>query len=184
MTRHTIPWHRLLPRHHRLLVFWALAGIGIAAPWLLNGLDLSWLQRTTESTGCTVAKIHDGDTLRAECGSEELKVRLYCIDTPEMQQKPWGRESRDYLRRITPKVVTLKVHDTDRYGRQVAEVIDPTTGEALNLTMVRAGQAAVYPRYCSESRFFTAQNAAKTQRLGIWRQPGNHQRPWDWRLSK
>ena len=126
MTRRTIPWHRLLPRHHRLLVWWALAGLGIALPWLIGGSGLPWLTpRTADSAGCQVASIYDGDTLRATCSGIKLKIRLYCIDTPEMQQKPWGSESRDYLRRLTPRVVSLKIHDTDRYGRKVAEVIDP-----------------------------------------------------------
>ena len=150
MTRRTIPWHRLLPRHHRLLVWWALAGLGIALPWLIGGSGLPWLTpRTADSAGCQVASIHDGDTLRATCSGIKLKIRLYCIDTPEMQQKPWGTESRDHLRRITPRKVSLKIHDTDRYGRKVAEVIDPATGTVLNRAMVEAGQAAVYRRYCA-----------------------------------
>lgn len=181
MTRLTIPWHRLLPRHQRLVAWWFIAGLGVAAPWLIDGSGLSWQQGTTDSAGCQVASIYDGDTLRAECNGLKIKVRFYCIDTPEMQQKPWGRESRDYLRGITPKVVTLKVHDTDRYGRQVAEVIDPATGEALNLAMVKAGQAAVYRRYCSDPSYSRAEAAAKAAALGIWAKPGDHQRPWDWR---
>ena len=32
-----IAWSRLLPRHQRLVPFWVLAGLGIAAAWLLNG---------------------------------------------------------------------------------------------------------------------------------------------------
>jgi len=182
MTRITIPWHRILPRHQRLVVWWIVAGIGIAAPWMIGGVDLPWAQHTAVSNGCKVASIYDGDTLRAECsGGLKVKVRFYCIDTPEMQQKPWGTESRDYLRRIAPKVVTLQVHDTDRYGRQVAEVIDPATGEALNLAMVKAGQAAVYRRYCSDPRYSRAEAAAKAAGLGIWAKPGDHQRPWAWR---
>ena len=86
MTRRTIPWHRLLPRHQRLLVWWALAGLGIAAPWLIAGVDLPWLQRqASELPGCRVASVYDGDTLRVQCGTEKLKVRLHCIDAPEMQ---------------------------------------------------------------------------------------------------
>lgn len=181
MTRRTIPWHRLLPRHQRLLVWWMLAGIGIAAPWLIGGDGLPWLQRSTDTAGCQVASIHDGDTLRAECSGLKVKVRLYCIDAPEMQQRPWGTESRDYLRRITPRLVTLKVHDTGRYGRKVAEVIDPVTGEVLNRAMVEAGQAAVYRRYCSDPSYSRAEASAKVAGLGIWSTPGDHQRPWVWR---
>lgn len=181
MTRRTIPWHRLLPRHQRLLVWWMLAGIGIAAPWLIGGDGLPWLQRSTDSAGCRVASIHDGDTLRAECNGEKLKVRLFCIDAPEMRQTPWGRESREHLRRITPRVVSLRIHDTDRYGRKVAEVIDPANGSVINRAMVEAGQAAVYQRYCKDGSYSRAEAGAKAAGLGIWATPGDHQRPWDYR---
>ncbi|NBC47153.1 MAG: thermonuclease family protein [Gammaproteobacteria bacterium] len=181
MTQRTIPWHRLLPRHHRLLLWWALAGIGIALPWLLDGSGLPWLQRSIDSAGCRVVSIHDGDTLRATCSGIEIKVRLHCIDAPEIAQRPWGTESRDHLRRITPRVVSLRIHDTDRYERKVAEVIDPATGEVINLDMVKAGQAAVYRRYCNDPTYRQAETGAKAPGLGIWSVPGDHQRPWDWR---
>ncbi|MEA3642432.1 MAG: thermonuclease family protein [Lamprobacter sp.] len=124
---------------------------------------------------------HPGSTLSATCSGLKLKVRLYCIDTPEMQQRPWGTESGDYLRRITPRVVSLRIHDTDRYGRKVAEVIDPTSGTVLNRAMVEAGQAAVYQRYCPDPSDRQAEAGAKAARIGIWSQPGDHQRPRDWR---
>ncbi|MEA3642433.1 MAG: hypothetical protein VBE63_21175 [Lamprobacter sp.] len=65
MTRRMIPWHRLLPSHHRLLLWWALAGAGIALPWPIGGSSLPWLQRTADSDGCQVASIYDGSTLAA-----------------------------------------------------------------------------------------------------------------------
>ncbi|MEA3641177.1 MAG: thermonuclease family protein [Lamprobacter sp.] len=181
MTRRLIPWHRLLPRHHRLLLWWVLAGAGIALPWLIGGSSLPWLQRSIDNAGCRVVSIHDGDTLRAICNGSEIKVRLYCIDTPEIQQRPWGTESRDYLRRITPSVVSLRIRDTDRYGRKVAEVINPTSGTVLNRAMVKAGQAAVYRRYCPDPSYSRAEASAKAAGLGIWAVPGDHQRPWDFR---
>ncbi|MBK1723847.1 thermonuclease family protein [Thiocystis violacea] len=176
MTRLRIPWHRLLPRHQRLALFWAFSGIGIAAPWIL-GDTISF--NTRKPPECMINSIYDGDTLRATCGAEKVKVRLYCIDTPEMGQRPWGTESRDYLRRIAPSTVRLVEHDKDRYGRIVGEVFDGET--SLNLAMVAAGRAAVYPRYCNESRFYAAQEQAKTAGRGIWEKPGDQQQPWTWR---
>ncbi|EXJ16927.1 putative nuclease [Imhoffiella purpurea] len=154
--------------------------MGIAAPWLLGD---GFLFAPRSESACIVNSIYDGDTMRATCGgNEKVKIRLYCIDTPEMQQKPWGTESRDHLRRIAPRTVRLVEHDKDRYGRIVGEVFNDET--SLNLAMVAAGHAAVYPKYCSESRFFQAQNRAKSQRLGIWEKPGDQQRPWEWRRHK
>ncbi|MBK1732764.1 thermonuclease family protein [Thiococcus pfennigii] len=175
MIRFRIPWHRLLPRHQRIPLFWILAGLGLAAPWLLGG----WLPLGPPATQCAVASIYDGDTLRAECGGEKIKVRLYCIDAPEMAQAPWGRESRDHLRRITPKTVRLVEHDRDRYGRTVGEVYDGET--SLNLALVAAGQAAVYPQYCADRRYYAAEREARRAGLGIWERDGAWQRPWEWR---
>ena len=185
MTRRTIPWHRLLPRHHRLLVWWALAGLGIALPWLLAGdSDLTaWLRQsaTGPELACTLQSVTDGDTVRARCNGEALKLRLHCIDAPELSQLPWGQESRAALRRLLPPRFSIRVRDTDRYGRKVADVIDPATGTVLNRAMVEAGQAAVYRRYCSDPSYRQAEAGAKAAGLGIWATPGDHQRPWDYR---
>lgn len=161
-------------------LFWIVAAIGTAAPWAL----LHWGPSISAAPGiegqtCRVASIYDGDTLRAECDGEKVKVRLHCIDTPEMQQKPWGRESRDHLRAMTPKTITLVQHDRDRYGRIVGEVY--AGDRSLNLAMVEGGQAAVYRRYCSDRRFTAAEERARAAGLGIWAKPGDHQRPWEWR---
>ncbi|MFB1487761.1 MULTISPECIES: thermonuclease family protein [unclassified Thiocapsa] len=167
--------------HHRLVLFWGLAVFGLIAPWVIANIDwsaLPFLEQPRQS--CTVASIHDGDTLRAECHGEHLQVRLYCIDAPELAQRPWGPDSRDHLRRITPRTISLRLVDTDRYGRRVGEVLT-TDGESLNLAMVSAGQAAVYPRYCRDQRFFAAERAARSGGLGIWSSPGDHQHPWDYR---
>ncbi|EXJ13573.1 thermonuclease family protein [Imhoffiella purpurea] len=161
-------------------MFWIVAGLGIAFPWLLGDGFQFFLRPVSE---CTISSIYDGDTLRATCGgNKKVKVRLYCIDTPEMGQKPWGTESRDYLRRIAPKTVRLVEHDRDRYGRIVGEVFDGDT--SLNLAMVEAGRAAVYPKYCSEARFFAAQGRARAVKRGIWAHPGDQQRPWEWRQRR
>ena len=180
MTRRTIPWHRLLPRHQRLLVWWSLAGIGIAAPWLLAGGNFAWLpSRASPVAECRVNSISDGDTLRATCGGEQVKIRLHCIDAPELGQRPWGQESRAYLREITPRNVSLRRVDTDRYGRIVGELLAGET--SLNLAMVRAGQAAVYDRYCSKRAYYRARDDARAAGRGIWGKPGEQQRPWAWR---
>lgn len=177
-----IPWHRLVPRHHRILAFWILAGLGIAAPWLVTG-GSPWFPSVAPGSACQVNSVYDADTLRATCGTEKVKIRFYCIDAPEMGQRPWGQESRDYLRRIIPQQVSIREHDRDRYGRIVGEVFGHA-GQSLNLALVEAGQAAVYPRYCRELRYFEAQERAKAARRGIWEQDGEQQTPWTWRQGR
>lgn len=162
-------------RHQRLSLFWVAALVSLALPWLPNF-------STGAHKTCTVNSIHDGDTMRLTCEGEQVKVRLYCIDAPEMGQWPWGKVSRDYLRAITPKQVRLVAHDRDRYGRTVGEVI--TTDEAqenLNLAMIWSGQAAVYPRYCNDGQYYQAEQEARKIGSGIWGSKGLHQSPWSWR---
>jgi endonuclease YncB( thermonuclease family) len=96
-----------------------------------------------------------------------------------MAQGPWGRESRDHLRRITPRSVGLIESDKDRYGR-IVEAISSLSGEtSINLEMVEAGQAAVYPRYCKDPAFYAAERRTREARLGIWEKEGAQQRPWE-----
>jgi endonuclease YncB( thermonuclease family) len=117
---------------------------------------------------CRVESIYDGDTMTVTCNREQYRVRLHCIDAPEMSQEPWGRVSRDYLRRITPVTVVLLPKATprgylDRYGRIVADVITPDDRRRnLGLQMVRTGHAAVYGKYCDEEPYFWMEQVARS----------------------
>ena len=166
--------------HRRMVVFWNVAAIALIGPWMLKGCSIT---PPVIHEGCTVSSVYDGDTLRAECDGEKLKVRLYCIDTPEMAQRPWGTESRDYLRSLLPQgsQIQLVIHDKDKYGRQVAEVMQNKTNQ--NLAMVRSGNAAVYRKYCPRSYadYYLAEEAAQRNKTGIWQKSGLHQSPWKWR---
>jgi endonuclease YncB( thermonuclease family) len=162
----------------RLPYFWLAAAVLLPLPWFIS-CTTDW--GSTAAT-CTVASVHDGDTLRASCGGKKTKVRLYCIDAPEMAQKPWGRESRDHLRRLASRgsQVQIRQKDKDDYGRIVGEVLNGS-GDNLNLQMVVAGRAAVYSKYCSDTRYFQAQDVAKATHSGIWARPGLHRTPWKYR---
>lgn len=175
MARFHIPWRRLLPRHQRVAAFWIISGLAIALPWLFSGAS------RPPARSCTVNSIHDGDTLRATCEGWKVKIRLYCIDAPEIDQRPWGIEARDHLRAIASRSVRVveRDRDRDRYGRLVGEVF---AGErSLNLAMVRDGYAAVYPKYCKERRYYAEERRAKSADRGIWANAGEQQRPWEWR---
>jgi endonuclease YncB( thermonuclease family) len=162
-------------RHQRLSLFWLASIIGLVLPWLPSC-------ETTASRTCTVNSIYDGDTMRLTCGGERLKVRLYCIDAPEMGQKPWGKQSRDYLRSITPDQVDLVVRSKDRYGRIVGEVYSPASVQKnLNLAIVNSGMSAVYPRYCNDQQYHRTEQQAKLTKLGVWQKPGLQQTPWQFR---
>jgi endonuclease YncB( thermonuclease family) len=134
-----------------------------------------------ELPSCTVRSVLDGDSVTVLCGGERRQVRLYCIDAPEKEQRPWGDESRSALRRHLRRDdrVQLRIHDIDSYGRQVAEILH--NGENINHRMVRSGYAAVYPRYCKLPAFYEAEADARERELGIWQKEGLQQSPWIWR---
>jgi endonuclease YncB( thermonuclease family) len=101
-----------------------------------------------------------------------------------MRQRPWGRESRDYLRSITPERITVISHGRDRYGRTIGEVItDDEKRENLNIAMIRTGQAAVFPKYCKDQVYYEAQVLASGEGSGIWEKDGLQQSPWKWRKA-
>ena len=74
---------------------------------------------------CALDHCHDGDTCTLICAGERVKVRLHCIDAPEMKQAPWGKLSRDYLKQRAPagSVVDLVSMTRDKYGRTVGVVL-------------------------------------------------------------
>lgn len=168
----------MVARHARR---WALTAITLAA---LIGIIGPWVEVRTkgEAFRCTVRSVYDGDTLTAICEGEKTKVRFYCIDTPEMQQKPWGRRSRDHLRNLLPagSPIQIKKHGADRYGRIIGEVLTQD-GDNLNRRMVQDGMAAVYEKYCSEPTYYQAQKTAQQASIGIWSQSGLQQTPWEYR---
>jgi micrococcal nuclease len=135
----------------------------------------------------TVLSIGDGDTLRVDDRGKRLTIRLACIDAPEMAQGPHGQQSRAMLTSLAPvgSDVTLKVVDTDRYGRTVTEII--RGGQNVNLRMVRRGQAFAYRQYlsnCDPTAYLGAERGAEVDHLGVWSVPGGIQRPWDFRHGR
>lgn len=166
--------------HRRMIAFWAVMAVMLPLPWLVPACTTSHPPAfEARYDNCQVLKVYDGDTITVSCQGEKIKVRLYCIDAPEMGQEPWGRESRDTLREMVGNQVDLEKKANDRYGRTVAVVW--SGGQNMNLSLVQKGAAARYPRYCSDPAYSKAESAARSDRAGIWRMGGNQQHPWEWR---
>ena len=166
--------------HHRITPFWAVALLSFAVPWGWYW----WADERAAAAGdlCAVNRVVDGDGVRLNCGPgrEDLNVRLYCIDAPETEQAPWGDLSTEHLARIAGDRVQLVDHGTGRWGRTIGQLISPE-GVDLNRRMVADGWAPVYPQFCDEPAYYRAERGARALGLGIWAEPGMHQRPWEWR---
>lgn len=92
------------------------------------------------NSSAKVVSIGDGDTVTLDQNGQKVKIRLGCIDAPEMAQSPYGENSRNRLKALLPvgSPVTFREIDRDRYGRTVAEVFSGS--QSINLTMVKEGQ--------------------------------------------
>ena len=119
-----------------------------------------------------VVSITDGDTFKVLLRGQEKTIRIACIDTPEMSEDPWGQRAKDALTgmlRVGSKVSLIE-HDTDRYGRTVAEVYKGR-GRNIGLALVKRGYAEVYDEFayqCDEDKLIKFESKAQRQGKGIW----------------
>ena len=137
---------------------------------ILTALWMQFSVATERQMACWVVGVSDGDTLTCLLPTKkQLKVRLQEIDAPEKGQ-PFGKKAKQYLSQLVFKQnVTLSVSGYDRYQRILATVY--LQEQNINLEMVKNGMAWVY---------FQAQDFAKQQKIGLWRDP-NPIAPYEWR---
>ena len=97
-----------------------------------------------------IATCYDGDTCTTTTGE---RVRLACIDTPELTGKRAepvsARAARDHLRNlVVGKKVGIRRITEDRYGRTVVELFLGTTN--VQQEMVVSGNANIYWKYAHQ----------------------------------
>ena len=133
---------------------------------------------------CEAAAVRDGDSLAVDCAGVQHELRLYCIDAPELAQRPWGNAARAaLLERVDGAALRYETVEEDDYGRLVARV--SVAGIDLAEQLVREGAAVVYRRYCpAQAAYYTAERSARAARLGVWRVEGIHQTPWAYRAAQ
>ncbi len=141
--------------------------------------------------------VHDGDTFRVihSRSGEELKIRMACIDAPELKQ-PLGKQSRDYLKSLlnqNPDKIIVTSSGKDRYGRTIAEIFipnpkNPNQELAVNGLMIKSGMAYFYGQYakaCKDNAEIYAgiEKQAQQERVGVWENK-NNVKPWDYRKKR
>ena len=125
-------------------------------------------------------RVVDGDTLYVACEDRDLRVRLWGIDAPELDQDG-GSESAETLDEILTRevkeggVLKLEIFAFDEYGRAVGLLFSNGQGRlrSVNIEMLSAGYA-----HCSRWKqgeyfrqnmgFYEAERRAKSDRIGIW----------------
>ena len=90
---------------------------------------------------------YDGDTCTTSKGE---KIRLACIDTPEL--KGWqadpipAREARDFVNKlVSNEKVSIKRITKDKYGRTVGELFK--NGVNIQELIVEKGYGKIYKKY-------------------------------------
>ncbi|MCA6372233.1 MAG: thermonuclease family protein [Cytophagales bacterium] len=128
-----------------------------------------------------VVAVSDGDTIKVILDGVETRVRLASIDAPEKSQA-YGQKAKEFTSlKCFGQTVTLRITDTDKYGRKVAFVTLPD-GSSLNRELVRAGLAWHYKRYSTDASLDALQAEAKSAGRGLWADV-NPVAPWDYRKS-
>ena len=103
-----------------------------------------------ELPSVTIQSCYDGDTCTT---TEGEKIRLACINTPELRGKKAdpipAQDAKDYLNNlIDGSTVNIRRITEDRYGRTVAEL----SQDLMNIQedLVEKGFASIFERYSSQ----------------------------------
>ena len=102
---------------------------------------------SNNSKNINIESCYDGDTCTS---TEGEKIRLACIDTPELRgakaYKVKAKEARDYLNSlVSGRDVDIKRITKDTYHRTVAELW--INGKNIQQIMVQKGYAKIYAKY-------------------------------------
>ena len=131
-----------------------------------------------------VISIADGDTITVLRDKEQVRIRLYGIDTPELGQAFGTKAKQLTSGMVFGEVVEVEPIDTDRYGRTVALV--SVFKRLVNEELVNAGYAWVYTRYCTQplcERWKLLESEAREAKRGLWSDP-HAIPPWEFRRQK
>lgn len=145
-----------------------------------------------------VKAVHDGDSIKVKFEDGEVVwIRLYGCDAPEVvsnhvsANQPHGVESGRFLRDLVKgKEVEVQTLFRDKYQRMICKV-SLLTGQEFNpkidLTneLLLSGQVwwLSEPSQSKEEleQLKKLQEYAKTEKSGLWGQPGRKLRPSTWR---
>ncbi|GGK57111.1 thermonuclease family protein [Rufibacter glacialis] len=139
-------------------------------------------EATTGENQYKVIAIKDGDTIELLKDGKPLRIRLQGVDCPEKNQD-FGTRARQFTSDLVfGKSVGLVVHDVDRYGRTVGEIILPD-GRNLNQELVKNGFAWHYTAYSKDQELARLEAEARAEKRGLWADP-SPRAPWDFRKKR
>ncbi|MBD2501150.1 thermonuclease family protein [Anabaena azotica FACHB-119] len=129
-------------------------------------------------TQVKVARVVSGQTLEVVGMAEQpnliSQVRLIGVDAPDLRQRPWGMQSKDFLEQLIgdldkPVMLEFDVEAKDTIGRTLAYVWKD--GKLLNEQIVKQGYALFVlrsPNQKYDQLLERAQQWARIMGKGIW----------------
>ncbi|KGG12727.1 MULTISPECIES: thermonuclease family protein [Prochlorococcus] len=123
--------------------------IGFGALIVIVGINYY----SNRSALVTIKSCYDGDTCTTTKGE---KIRLACIDTPELRGSRAdpvpAKAARDYLNKLVAgEQVSIRRINIDRFGRTVSEI----SKDRMNIQkiLVSKGYAQISQRYADQCRW-------------------------------
>ena len=122
--------------------------------FLLLSLFLNYeLLAKLDFSSIVIKSCYDGDTCTTINGE---KIRLACIDTPELKGKkadPFAaKEARDFLNNlVSNKKVSIRRITNDRFGRTVGELF--INGINVQEVIVQKGYGKIHERYADQCKW-------------------------------
>ncbi|MCA2506848.1 MAG: thermonuclease family protein [Microcystis sp. M54BS1] len=133
-----------------------------------------------------IIRCHDGDTCTTDKGE---KIRLACIDAPELKQ-PFGKASRNHLREIIKdRPVKIDRINTDRFGRTIAILYISNRGkwQAVQSLQAHAGTVWAFDRFKRNCPIWNSIDrefqAAQSKKIGLFTDRQAVE-PWIWRQNE
>ena len=133
-----------------------------------------------------IIRCHDGDTCTTDKGE---KIRLACIDAPELKQ-PFGKASRDHLRGIIKdRPVKIDRINTDRFGRTIAilYISDGGKWQAVQSLQAHAGTVWAFDRFKRNCPIWNSIDRefkiAQSKKIGLFADRQAIE-PWIWRQNE
>ena len=129
-----------------------LKGTSLLVSFLLFSVVLLIYLLNTKATlnKVKINNCYDGDTCTTESGE---KIRLACIDAPEIKGKIHNtnaaKKAKEYLNKLVKnKYVSITRLTKDRYGRTVAEI--SIKGTNVQKLLVETNHAEIYQKYANQ----------------------------------
>ena len=131
----------------------------------------------------TLLRVIDGDSVIARIQGKQTKIRLACIDAPEIGQAPHGRIARNTLIGLLPRHSRIKVQplNYDQNGWLVANILS-LGGVDIGEELIRLGLVYVHKTSlsdCDGPKLLLIEDQARQSRIGIWKDTQRGlSRPW------